>query len=172
LYGNNTILPYCEAVFKIAFLLGGVGKRSRRGFGSLSYSPEISSSMNELPNNLFESLKIIKDDFTLTSGNPIIKRKSSSNYNYPFIKEIYLGDKAFSDSQELLTLIGKASHDQCDRALGNATPRMASPVVVSICKIDSRFFPIITKMNSSFPQGYPRYIIQKQDDFIKQITGV
>jgi len=47
---------------------------------------------------------------------------------------------------------------------------MASPIYVSVVEIQNRLRPIITLLNSSFPQNYPRWNINKQIDFIKELV--
>lgn len=88
--------------FQIALILGGFGKRSRRGFGSIA-------------------------------------------------------DRSTSKHQ--------------DTALGNGNPRMASPVVVSILKIEAQYHPIITKLSSHFKKPYPENYEEKQQVFIEEIVS-
>lgn len=58
---------------------------------------------------------------------------------YPWIKEIIIGNKKFNSADAILKAIGKASHKHGDPSLGYANPRMASPVYVSVVKIQNDF---------------------------------
>ncbi len=147
---------FYKNIFILSALLGGFGKRARRGFGSIKIEGE---EINlDIINN---RLNLIQESFSV--ANTKIVNKNGSGY-YPWIKEIQIGKK-YSDTDTLLKVIGQASHEHNDPSLGNADPRMASPVYVSVIEINEEYFPIITTLNISFPQGYPRYDFSKQKSF-------
>jgi len=156
-----------ESLIFITFTLGGFGKRSRRGFGSIEYDgmQEV-VKRDELLNGILTSLNQINPKYELKYGK--IKIKTTIISNYPFIREILLG-KDFSSFDEILKVIGEASHKWCDPSLGNASPRMASPVYVSVLRADKFYRPIITILNSAFPSVYPRWDYEKQKKFIKEL---
>lgn len=161
------------SAFKLALLLGGFGKRSRRGFGSISYKSF---------NNLEELIDEIEETNIITNNlMSIDKNKSndsrivlSRNINlkepqYPRIHEIYLGHNSSSSAHSVLKKIGQASHDHNDNALGTIKPqRVASPIIATVVKINQTYHPIITKLTSHFPASLS-YHITKQDDFIKDV---
>jgi len=157
----------------LTFVLGGFGKRSRRGFGSLHIiNPEIKINLE----NILQFLNGIENTYEINNSSinssikAIINRKKTSG-NYPWIKEIILGrNKEFNNFDEILKKIGMASHNHSDPSLGDANPRMASPIYVSVVEIQNKLIPIITLLNSSFPQNYPRWNINKQKDFIKELV--
>lgn len=158
----------------LTFMLGGFGKRSRRGFGSLHIiNPEIKINLE----NILKFLNGIENTYEINNSSinfsikAIINRKRRSG-NYPWIKEIILGNKEFNNSDEILKNIGMASHKHRNPSLGYANPRMASPVYVSVVQIQNKLRPIITLLNSSFPQtgNYPPWNINKQIDFIKELV--
>ncbi|MEM5810168.1 MAG: type III-B CRISPR module RAMP protein Cmr1 [Candidatus Aenigmatarchaeota archaeon] len=156
----------------LTFILGGFGKRSRRGFGSLHIiNPEIKIDLENILQflNGIENIYEINNS-SINSAIKAIRNRKGGSGNYPWIKEIILGNKEFNNSDEILKNIGMASHNHSDPSLGYANPRMASPVYVSVVEIQNRLRPIITLLNSSFPQNYPRWNISKQINFIKELV--
>ena len=127
--GKN--LELIENIFKLSTILGGFGNRSRRGFGSIQIDEinQIEEFINTIP----------------TFGD--LKTKSRDE-EYPYINNIEVG-KTYNNYQDLLETIGKASHNHNDDALGSASPRLASPIYVSILKFsDKDYRPIITTLNN------------------------
>lgn len=165
LSSRNDIAIY-HNILKVALLLGGVGKRSRRGFGSLNCTNWNFTDIKELSQFVLDRLNSLCDDFKM--DNSKIKRESTHSADYPFIKEITFG-KSEKDTNILLKKIGQASHNHKDNALGSAKPRMASPVYVSVAKVNNNYLPLITTLNSAFPPNNYNYNLQGQDDFKKEL---
>jgi len=158
-----------QDILEISLLLGGLGKRSRRGFGSLHYSKWNFKNKSELQNYLLQKLNRLADDSFEAAGS-LIKRKSLPDADYPFIKEVSFGHPA-TTVENLLVNIGNASHIHRDNALGCFKPRMASPVYVSVVKLEGEFIPVITMLNSKFPRDFKNYNLTKQDEFKKSLYG-
>ncbi len=149
-------------LFILTTLLGGFGGRSRRGFGCVQIiEPALPKIGHEYIVNL---LSTIQNSYN--QRNKIINSKSGGQY--PWIKEIEIG-KEYENWEDLLIRIGQATHNHRDPSFGNASPRMASPVYVSIIKLGSNYKPIVTTLNSYFPQGYTRWDFNKQNQFKKPI---
>lgn len=161
LSGKDNITNF-KAICELSMLLGGLGKRSRRGFGSVHGKNWNFTSDNGVIQFILDRLNSIQDDFYTKDTK--IYRRSSPVANYPFIKEIALG-KPEKDPFDLLKKIGQASHDYRDNTLGSGQPRMASPIYVSITKMGNEFIPIITTLNSAFPSSYPSRNMTKQLQF-------
>lgn len=158
----------------LSFILGGFGKRSRRGFGSLEIiDPKMSIEkldnilgfLNDISNGKYQ----ISNSQILNNAKSIIN-KNSTKSPYPWIKEIIISNKQFNNYDEILKFIGHASHKHSNPSLGNANPRMASPVYVSVVKINDKLRPIITLLNSRFPDRYSGCNFDKQKDFIKGLV--
>ncbi|HHX87878.1 MAG TPA: type III-B CRISPR module RAMP protein Cmr1 [Firmicutes bacterium] len=135
-------------LFEISCLLGGFGNRSRRGFGSVALhglEPGFQLICNKL-NNIYGD-----DIFILDKTNYLIKSPFSSPTAHPSIKTVELGQKSYTTHQELLKTIGNASHKynpSGSNALGKVRGgRLASPVYVSVLKIDGEYRPIVTTLN-------------------------
>lgn len=159
-------------ILEITLLLGGLGRRSRRGFGSVHCNQWHYKNSQELQKSIFNKILQVNKDFSIQNG--IIKRLSKIDATYPYIKEISFGQEE-KDRDSLLIKIGQSSHKHNDPALGfagkhnNNIIRMASPVYVHIAKVENGFVPVITTLYSAFPASYPNKNINKQADFIGSI---
>lgn len=116
---------------KVTFLLGGIGKRSRRGFGSVRVKSH------------FDNLQSYQTFINTISIH-------SSIIDYPFIKNIDIGKK-YNSFQELLIKIGESSHNFSHSSLGYASRqgRLSSPIYLSVIQVGtSDFYPIITELKT------------------------
>jgi CRISPR-associated protein Cmr1 len=172
LRGEEEFTNIFKNVFFLSTILGGFGKRSRRGFGSVGIiEPEELNLENlqkeELLSKILDTLNQINNHYEIRTSK-IVNKKSGGNY--PWIIEIEIGNK--HDSWEtLLKKIGNATHYHKNPSLGNSSPRMASPIYVSVVKLKDGFYPIVTTLNSYFPQNYPRYDFRKQNDFKREVLS-
>ena len=135
-------------LFEITCLLGGLGNRSRRGFGSVAIEglePNLELICNKL-NKIYGNKA-----FLLDVTNNVITSPFPSPTNYPSIKKVTIGRKSYASYQELLITIGKASskyNPSGSEALGKVrNGRLASPVYVSVLKFDGKYWPIVTTLN-------------------------
>lgn len=176
LNGEELYKKEALSALKLSLLLGGFGKRSRRGFGSVSYKSF---------NNFEELIDEIEKTNTITN-NPMSINKNKSNDSrivltrninlkepeYPRIYEIYMGEKGASSADSVLNKIGRASHAHRDNALGTIIKphRVASPIIATVVKINQAYHPIITKLTSHFPASL-NYNINKQDAFINGVLN-
>lgn len=136
-------------LFIVVSLLGGIGNRSRRGFGSFKIN-EINGEAFSQPNDVESIENIIRG---INPTYPFVNNPAK----YPFVKSIEIGK-----TDENITLkIGKATHEtkatnyrQYGNAMGrnamsNANPRFSSPIYVSVInKSDGKLYPIITTLNT------------------------
>jgi len=140
--------------FKLSLLLGGFGKRSRRGFGSVKIN-KIDDKVFDFDysiNSVFDLLNSIEDSaFRIEQGRIIRNISANNEANYPYIKEIKIG-KEYSDYKDILIKIGESSHVHKDDSLGFARnqKRFASPIYVSVIKDDKPYRPVITTLNTAF----------------------
>jgi CRISPR-associated protein Cmr1 len=121
-----------EKLIKVTFLFGGLGKRSRRGFGSCNISIN--------GQKCFETVAAVQE-FITSLNLPIVSR-----IDYPYLKNVEVG-KLYSSYESILEDIGLQTHNfnsRNDYHLGfaksirndvkNDQKRMASPVYVSVFK--------------------------------------
>lgn len=158
-----------ERIAKISFLLGGVGNRSRRGFGSMRYQNWNFQNIDELRNEVYQTLDQISPGGFRQSHGRIDKDPTVSIPDYPVILNIYFGNTLSANSEILLRKIGQAMHKYSHDALGGINPRMASPIHVRIQKVNDQFVPIVTQLHSVFPDGPPTSYTTIQQNFINAI---
>ncbi len=146
-----------ESLIKLMFILGGFGKRSRRGFGSVRIN-KINDKIFDFDysiNSVLNLLNSIENDVFKIENNKIVRNNPANREaNYPYIKEIEIG-KQYSDYKEILIKTGESSHDYRNNSLGFAFKgkRFASPIYVSIIKVDNSdrpYRPVITTLNTAF----------------------
>ena len=155
-------------IFFLSSILGGFGKRARRGFGSVSAIKE------EINIKYIQELieKISPDTYSL-ENNEINIKNGLGLKEYPFIKKIILIDRDITDNDYVLKLIGKASHKAKEgfptlMSLGEFKPRLSSPVYVSIIKNESDnkiiYLMVVSILKSPHETTED---IKKQDFFIE-----
>ena len=158
-----------EKIAKLGFLLGGVGNRSRRGFGSIRYQDWSFQTVAELEKEICQTLDVIAPGRFHKTSNEIQIDSTIRRPDYPVIQAIYFGVNSCGDVDSLLRQIGQATHKYCDEALGGINPRMASPIHIRIQKVADQFVPVITQLNSVFPGADPHDYERKQRAFINSI---
>lgn len=159
---------------ELSFLLGGLGKRSRRGFGSseITKSPlrdykKVYANKENFLTNLSEILNDVKQGSYKLEENMIINTSfAEGDFKYPVIKNIKIGDPE-SDYMKLLIRIDKATHDNADKSLGDGGNRMASPVVVRVQRILDKYYPIVIEVYDIYP--YRIRNKRPKEDFIRQV---
>lgn len=177
--GDSDASAY-KQIAKLGFLLGGIGNRSRRGFGSIRETNWIFSDVSNLQDEVLKILNSVTEEdrfqinnFTINSRTVKIiePKKSYHNPEFPVIQHIFFG-KLTNNVNALLKKIGKATHNHDNDALGYAKGRnrLASPVHVHIQKIQNEYLPVATQLWSPYPNNRPpRDIQQKQQHFIYDI---
>lgn len=155
IYGKEEMFD----LFELFTVLGGLGKRSRRGFGSIVINKRDDFDYKPLSSarDVFNLLQRLCANKFETHGN-IIRRNDQTDANYAFIKEIVIGETFYKDPWHILKIIGQSSHDNNSVFTGYAKgkERFASPVYVSVLKTSKGYKPIITTLNTSFknPRKY------------------
>ncbi len=124
-------------LFILTTTLGGLGQRSRRGFGCVHITKV--DDINFTPPKTEQEIKEKIDDTF----------KYDSKINYPYIQSIQVGNKADDNYQELLETIGKTTHTYPDDMFGSGTPRYASPIYISVIKDGNKYRPIITTLHNT-----------------------
>lgn len=167
--GGN--LELVKSLFVLTCVLGGFGKRSRRGFGCVEIKDfAMPSTLNEIMDhlNLFSNHYHPDNDVNPSS---ICMKPISSEGQYPYIESIQIGETVYPDYDSLLLKIGKATHDfknKYDHSLGCAEKgdRLASPVYVSVLKKGLKDYrAIITTLHMATEDDMFKVNRQKQEDF-------
>ncbi|MDE0012121.1 MAG: type III-B CRISPR module RAMP protein Cmr1 [Candidatus Poribacteria bacterium] len=166
------VLTKYEKIATLSFLLGGVGNRSRRGFGSMRYHNWGFQHINDLQNEVYQTLSQISPRTFRQTAGKIEVNTTAPVPDYPVILTIYFGNTLWNDVNDLLRRIGQATHDHNDNALGGITPRMASPIHVRIQKVGAQFVPVVTQLNSVFSNNaVPHNYKNIQQNFINAIIA-
>jgi len=170
LLGEENFVNIFKNIFTISTILGGFGKRSRRGFGSIEITEPIELNFvnlhkNKVVDKILEILKQINNHYEIKDSKIV---NTMPGGNYPWIKEIEMG-KEHKLWEELLKKIGNASHNHKNPSLGNAYPRMASPIYISVIKINNSYYPIVTTLNSAFPKNFPDFDLEQQNAFKREV---
>ena len=169
---KGTAVSTYKQIAKLSFLLGGVGNRSRRGFGSIRETSWNFTDVSDLRQEILDTLNAVAGTTRFRIDGPIIESTLTCFPDYPVIKSIYFG-KPTPNIDALLKRIGQETHDakrkNRDYTLGEGDPRMASPVIVRIQKVGNQFVPIVTQLYSIYPGRPPTRFKRKQQFFIDAI---
>jgi CRISPR-associated protein Cmr1 len=163
-YSNTQVY---SNILKLCLILGGFGKRSRRGFGSLE--PE---NINPKIEDIFELItRVGSSEYKIKDDKIVLNKNFVSKCQYPFLKEVTFGGE-YAYWEEVLESIGKASSKCCNPSLGSVsswnanTERLASPIYVSVLKnSNGRYFPLISTLNTVFKDPTKSVNYPIQDNF-------
>ncbi len=140
--------------FKLSLLLGGFGKRSRRGFGSVRIN-KINDEIFDFDYSIHSVLDLLNSIenrvFRIENGKIVRNNPANRETNYPYIKEVEIG-KQYPGYKDILIKTGESSHVHRDDSLGFTynKKRFASPIYVSVIKDDNFYRPVITTLNTAF----------------------
>jgi len=171
---------HLKSLFSLTCYLGGLGKRVRRGMGSLDIIEATVDGGDkvEIPRPI--ELKFILghiekfSPFYQVSGEKIIFIYSGRSPKYGYITEIEMGH-SYSQQSVVLKKISDATHTTkekhgyaYDSSMGYASKgRYASPVYVSVVRGSVR--PIVTTLNLAPNRDANRASLLIQKDFKEQI---
>lgn len=162
-------------IAKLGFLLGGVGNRSRRGFGSIRETCWSFAHVSDLRHEVLDTLNNVAKvgggkRFEINDEVIELKHPSTTLPQYPVIRLIGFG-KPTTDVGCLLKDIGQATHTHRDDALGYAKGqrRLASPIHVRVQKVEKKYVPVVTLLRWNYPGYTSDDIIKKQIPFIAEI---
>ena len=168
------------ALFQLTCILGGVGKRARRGMGSLAIESANSTDSSKSPIEVFQSpgltdihslLTVLSPHFALqTQSNKIQNVYSGRMAKYPWITQIEIGRPTHNPTLK----ISNATHEvkgldsrRYEPSMGHAFKgRFASPLVTSVLS-DGR--PIITTLNTVPDRDVPLIDPNLQSEFRKRV---
>ena len=161
-------------LFEFSNIVGGLGRRSRRGFGSLLIKENNNSNLLII-DKLYNLMKEIntQNKYKKKSENGksyfIEISQDYPNANYPYLKKIQIGQEK-SDYNVILKTIGQSSHVNNSYYTGFAKgqERFSSPIYVSITKHGSNYIPVISTLNVAFKNKQNNYE-DKSADFINHI---
>ncbi len=161
LYEHSKLEPIeqLERHFILTCLLGGFGKRVRRGMGSVGAvsirrgdEPTADYQMPDSLKAIHELLSGLAPKYFELGDKAVFSRFVKAD-KYPYIREIHLGRG--ENREDLLLRISNATHqfkEKNDRkvyeaSMGHAFKgRFASPVYISTVESNGELYPVITKL--------------------------
>jgi CRISPR-associated protein Cmr1 len=154
-------------VFRVSSILGGLGRRCRRGFGSYCIRNE-TGNQGSLIKKLCSLLNCLhggngyyidnKYKINGTEHDNVIVGPNPTTNNYPQIKYVAVR-KTTRNPDDILKKIGEASHSNSGPNCGSFEPRLASPVYFSLYKDGTGTFLITTLLSSNKIRAYQEKLI-------------
>lgn len=156
-------------IANLGFLLGGVGNRSRRGFGSIRERSWSFPNVSNLQKEILGTLNDVAGAARFQIKDQSIESKQPANFppEFPVIRRIYFGNHPTDNVDSLLKKIGQATHEHKHNALGSINPRLASPIHVRVQKISNGYIPVVTQLYLT--GNKPKQYQQRQKEFIDAI---
>ena len=153
-------------LFLLTTIIGGLGKRSRRGFGALIVT-KIDNIPYETPvtiKNLFAIIDSIVPYYYQIENDIIIAHKLNNpqyKVEYPVICKIQIAkiSKTLKDISSATHDIKRINYKDYGISIGSGSPRLASPIYVSMIAGD---FPIITTLTLKSKQGWVNVNVQNE----------
>ncbi len=162
-------------LFKLFCLLGGIGKRSRRGFGcmrikTIDHQPPSGKQAIDEIYELINALSGGEDNFRKTNNGIERSKWPPSSIRYPYLRRVEIGNK-YKYMASLLETIGKASHEYKSDFTGYAkkNDRFASPIYVSTLKVGNEYHPLISSLNVAFRDDPSRHGVDNSKQFVEKI---
>jgi CRISPR-associated protein Cmr1 len=155
-----------DATIRLMILLGGLGNRSRRGFGSLRLV-EIDNVPQETPEDPLGDVETQlqrlgfpheRDGRTIRYDGRYADRDGPG---YPWVRRIETG-QFWNGWQEAVQSIAKVAHRHDSSYSGDIGPRLSSPLYVSVGADDRWCWPLLTSLN--LPASTERKIHDRETD--------
>lgn len=169
---SGALCHHVAEIIELSAIVGGFGKRTRRGFGAFYIKPEPGSLQPETPDgdNLTAFLTRIQDLLNRMAAIPTYRRSIDTatqtatliydctepfdqlNYHYPTILEIIIKQKT-QPIDNILKTIGSKSHffakPGFNKACGSGDPRQSSPICFSVYRYRTVDYVVTTLLASS-----------------------
>jgi CRISPR-associated protein Cmr1 len=145
---KNTDIHWYENWVKLSLILGGMGKRSRRGRGCVAVDnmPSTKQNLMEWVKTQLNHINSEDDSYQLNNNEIINHSVLLKDLKRPVIEKIRLG-KEITDIDKFLTAVDKASHHikrnfkpKGNFATGFAKgrERFASSIIISVIKVEDK----------------------------------
>ena len=166
-----------HTLFTLTSVLGGVGKRSRRGMGSFSIekvTDGLTQIENLYPKNINDLLNLIRslknaDSFDIKDVNKIVNNLNIKP-KFPFIREIQWGKVDSNVLYKISDTTHRMKHEypQAYEILCGSTRngRFASPIYVTVLEGN---IPLITTLNPAPRSGNATFNHNLHSDFKNNI---
>ena len=161
---TNKHFEFYDNLLKISLILGGVGKRSRRGCGVFKLEESnVHDNLKIKIKNYMEKLNLsVYYDFSKEEDKyfKIHRRKKykEESDEYPYVEEILIS-KNFVSEKTFYNKITKAIYDtKKEKFEYKKVNKLACPVYVTCYGEENKLYPIIVKIhNTNAHDTYPDY---------------
>lgn len=158
-------IEFYDSLLKLSLILGGIGKRSRRGCGVFKTNDVNVEKAEDIVEYIYKVMDRlgVKDSFKAEDNNQYpqyfeIKRSDKVNFEYPYVEEILISKKCISE-EDFYTKIKTAIDNTRKDNLGyNTRGRLACPIYVTCYGDINKLYPIIVKLhNTNISKNYDKY---------------
>jgi CRISPR-associated protein Cmr1 len=155
-----------DATIRLMILLGGLGNRSRRGFGSLRLVA-VDSAPHDTPEDPLEGVEtqLRRLSFSYNREGRTIhydgRHSAQDGPGYPWVQRVETGQ--FQNGwQDAVQSIAEVAHKEDSSYSGDINPRLSSPLYVSVGADNRWCWPVLTGLN--LPASSERKISQHESD--------
>lgn len=187
---GTTLDPTLSNALSLWLLLGGVGKRSRRMFGSLQLgsrprSRGFAATATNYPDwwknwdqieqrpHLFPQLitLTLQQAFADTPYRQNIGSEADFPVLHPAHCRIIVGTTSFDTAEQaniaFFNILRQSQFRNDEYMFGSGAPRRASPVIAQVKLFDGKLYPVVSAFRSPI-QGYPKWEVV--DQFMDRIA--
>lgn len=153
-------LSYYSSLFELSSFLGGLGKRSRRGYGTFKITHKNNTSFEVLDplDTIIKLLDFLTPGLYSCGFNEITLDETKLNSQlteYPYLKRVILGAQD-RDWHLLTKRIMDRCHEYKDNSLGYARGknRLASPIYITIIKNSMGMYQLLlSELHTVLPKN-------------------
>ncbi|MGG4212170.1 type III-B CRISPR module RAMP protein Cmr1 [Paenibacillus sp. FSL L8-0638] len=157
-------------ILEFTFMLASMGQRSRRGFGAMQWEQHSFDTVQEYIQHLKALLLQLGCESSI-NGNQLGLTTLLEVGRRPVLKAVWVG-AAYDCYESVLKDYGLSSHERIgDRSLGGVEGRkfrFASPLWGTVRKINGKYYPIISELQSQQALGSNSYE-QVRNKFLKRM---
>lgn len=161
----NKGLDFYDNLLKISLILGGIGKRSRRGCGTFRVEEEnIEHNLKDKIQEYMTNLNVTQYyDFYNEDKHFQICRKDkykNNEFKYPYIEEVFICKEAISEIafyNKIKRAIDDTRNEKLEYKEYNCK-KLASPIYVTCYGDINKLYPIIIRLHNTNPhKTYENY---------------
>lgn len=149
------------ACFRVAWLLGGLGRRSRRGFGAFQPVSETFTSKMALVESITRAIETARQN--LKNLFLVTDIESADSTAFPILSSKYTHlavGKEYRNHEEILKEVMQYIHEEIEsgalnkRIIGSVNPRQASPLLITVKKLSSNnLVPVFSFFRTNTKHG-------------------